>query len=206
MTDGKAFLRKFRDHVYKDDSFVEYYKKHKEYTSLIKKTIDKIVDEMNKDENSSDDVDSVADCKINDNIPMKLYPEYYRIDYTIWRSRPCSGDSVAPLYNWDFLYAIEHENDKSWTYELLKLSFIKVDVRIVIGYVPKENRNQERQTIIRQTENFRCASDGEFYVVIMNRKLDTNNRKDMFNMRVYSIEDNSVFELDRDSLEHINLE
>lgn len=73
--------------------------------------------------------------------------EYYRIDslkyqYTDFyqsydkdNHRKYFGKHYLSTYNWKNIYAIEYENDsRNWTDELVKLSHIRSDLKVIIAY------------------------------------------------------------------------
>lgn len=73
--------------------------------------------------------------------------EYYRIDAIGWKERKfeiledASRHHVNP-HLWDLCIAVEHENDpKDWTDELIKLAHINCPLKVIIGYVPCDERD-----------------------------------------------------------------
>lgn len=122
--------------------------------------------------------------------------EYYRIDVTGWHSEEKSSYRSVKIYDWFFDYAIEYENNpNTWTYELLKLSFIRADVRLVVGYRDKDDRDNEVDIINEQLKWFKypITCDEEFFVILMN--MTPGDDVDPFNMRVYSIQDKNATEI-----------
>lgn len=193
---GENFLYNFKDRLDKDyksrtESFKACYSDRTNYTKYISTVIKDITEGLAKSNDS--------DCNEDYIEKNKLYSEYYRIDYTVWSIKEKTAKNGKHIYHWNFDIAIEHENDhKDWTYELLKLSFIRADARIVIGYTDSGARNEEEYVIKEQVEEFKyddadCKKDLEFYVVLMNRVLSDDNP---FDMRIYKIEGRGVRQLD----------
>lgn len=172
---GEDFINSFVSAMYKPENRLkQVYSKHRtEYTTAINGIIRYIFCEEHKDEYED-----------------KYFPEYFRIDHTVWTSTKCISIDGVKIYNWCFDFAIEHENDcTDWTYEMLKLSFVDAKVRIVIGYVDRERVADREETIIREQANYigDISPDDEFYVLLLNNKYDDTNQKDPFDPRCYRI-------------------
>lgn len=176
---GIKLIRSFREELLgsqKEEFLNKYNGNLKEYTKLFNKFISNLVEEHNS----------------------QAYNEYYRIDVTGWKVNEKGFYDSVKIYDWDFDYAIEYENDQhDWTYELLKLSFIRADVRIVVGYRDKNKykRDDEIKIINKQLKHFKhpVAADEEFYVILMNMNPDDN--VDPFDMKVYSIKEKYAVEI-----------
>ena len=126
------------------------------------------------------------------------YNEYFRIDVTGWKSEKIESCHSVNIYGWDFDYAIEYENNSAtWTSELLKLSFIRADVRLVIGYRDNNLREDEIIIINEQLQRFKypVTSDEGFYVIMMN--MVPTEDEDPFGIRVYSIKEIQASEITR---------
>ncbi len=81
--------------------------------------------------------------------------EYFKIDGSIWGVSEKENERVEKLirelginrkhqFVWDFIAAIEHENDhKDWLYEMKQLLQFKAPYKILIGYSNKAFENQD---------------------------------------------------------------
>lgn len=194
---GVDFIRIFKEKITQDSDIKKYYnpgkdsdKKLADYTKAMGRLIKSTLHEVN-------DADFDYSKKPSKDSYYTYNPEYFKIDYTSWNNTKIESysDTGIKLYSWNFDFAIEHENDsKDWTYEVLKLSFIRADVRIVIGYVDKNNRDKELDIIQSQVNQFKYPvnNDEEYYVILMNTKLSAG--AEPFEMKVYKIIDKKVEE------------
>ncbi len=134
--------------------------------------------------------------RINAIIASKNYfsqNEYFRIDamgYTTkWKSlKKIKGFNP---HLWDLQIAVEHENDsKDWLDEVIKLAHVYCPLRVVIGYVPMENRDTADEKLLNYSAKalqlLQCKDNlksGEFMVVLGNS--GTKKPDDYFNYRAY---------------------
>lgn len=111
--------------------------------------------------------------------------EYYRIDLTGWKQlRKSENDNILinnfEKHFWDLEVAIEHENSSiSWMDEVVKLLHINCPLRVVIGYLPFEQKNSHDKYLEAITEQIlttkavsgRCSlKNGEFMIIIGDSK------------------------------------
>lgn len=153
--------------------------------------------------------------QINEIIRSQKYTEqneYYRIDaigYTnLWHELPES--KLLDAHLWDLEVAVEHENSsKDWLDEVIKLAHICCPLRVVIGYVPVEQRpcgDMERlayvSTALKQLKCRENLKHGAFMVILGN--CNTNNKKEnFFNYRAYVLNRDT---LEFESLDHVTAE
>lgn len=126
----------------------------------------------------------------------EYYPEYFDIDHTWWESNEESFQKVK-IREWIFKVAIEHENDsRDWTYEVEKLDSIICPLRIVIGYMPNNEREEEKAIVKKQIEKMKNLEmvSGEFGVILLNKTLE-NGKEDPLNMKCYRITKKEPIEL-----------
>ena len=117
----------------------------------------------------------------------KLYPEYFKIDYTWWESCKSKDDEMN-IYDWKLVCAVEHENEwNDWTYEVEKLDSIIAPLKVVIGFMPNDKRDIESKYVERQISKLKNKSvNQEFGIILMNQKLDTES-DDPFGFRTYLV-------------------
>ena len=90
-----ALMREYNE----DSNFKKIYEGRTSYTELINKIMKNNITRMLPE-----------DCKFN--------PEYFRIDYSWWKSCESKEDEMN-IYDWELICAVEHENEWSdWTYEV----------------------------------------------------------------------------------------
>lgn len=118
--------------------------------------------------------------------------EYLRIDAIGYTTKKKNLDSSVGLnaHLWDLQIAVEHENDpKDWLDEVVKLSHICCPLRVVIGYVPAECRNNDGERleyaskILQQLQCKDNLKHGEFVVVLGNSGAKTED--DYFKYKAY---------------------
>lgn len=120
---------------------------------------------------------------------FEVQREYYNIDLTGWVQRKTKSKEMLTVndgiqaykfekYAWDFIMAIEHENDKNlWMDELIKLSYIFCELRVVIGYFPYiDNCTQKLmmqkkylEEVAKTMQKLNCKdnlSNGEFMIIL----------------------------------------
>ena len=123
---------------------------------------------------------------------FKTSKEYYRIDLTGWSQLRHKIESDAPKnenydfqsYLWDLDVAIEHENnDKLWMDEVIKLSHIACELRIVIGYVPVELKDEHIKYLdyvsnaINNNLKARDNMNNDFLIILGDTKLKNGDKK-----------------------------
>ena len=120
---------------------------------------------------------------------VKTEREYFRIDLISYQSHlrqdPGAPGGTEPLfgslkrYAWDLVTAVEHENDRRlWMDEVVKLAHVACDLRVVIGYLPLDERERHGAYLDRIAETlegvraWRHTRDcGEFMILIGDCKL-----------------------------------
>lgn len=117
---------------------------------------------------------------------IKYSPEYFKIDYTWWLEEKVDSDSVN-IYSWDFLLAVEHENEwNDWTQEMAKLDCIHARVKIVIGYMPDNKRQHEVNIVEEQRKHMKhLVDDEESWVILLNNHLSSASNP--FDFRCYRL-------------------
>ena len=80
---------------------------------------------------------------------------------------------------WDLEVAVEHENDpKDWMDEVVKLAHIVCPLRVVIGYMPRDKRDEDLvylNYVSRWLQELQCKDNmrcGEYLVILGNSKTD----------------------------------
>lgn len=77
--------------------------------------------------------------------------EYYRIDVSGWSNRKEEiTEDISHLgmakHLWDLKIAVEHENDlDDWTDELIKLAHVKCPLKVIVGYSPCDQREEDER-------------------------------------------------------------
>lgn len=144
---------------------------------------------------------------------LECQNEYFRIDTIGWKAKyqKIPEDRAKRIgmirHLWDLKIAVEHENDKSdWTDELIKLAHIRCPLKVVIGYVHCDERNETEDDKLRyaydcltQTNAFDLYADEEFLIILGNGAPRNNKNKpyDKFDYRAYllSKEENRFIEM-----------
>ena len=112
------------------------------------------------------------------NIPTKDYPEYYKIDHTYFddfEDEKSKGLGLNPN-KWILKALVEHENKTNdWNYEVYKLAPFKCPLRVVIGYVEKDQREKDLEKLSVVADNLHFMEDndcfcpdGEFLIILGN--------------------------------------
>ena len=146
-------------------------------------------------------INKIVVPKIIKNDGLEYQNEYFRIDTIGWRPKyqKIPEDRAKHIkmkrHLWDLKIAVEHENDKSdWTDELIKLAHIRCPLKVVIGYVNCDERDEiEVQKLryaydcLEQTNAFDLNADEEFLIVLGNGAPRKNKEKpyDKFDYRAY---------------------
>lgn len=125
----KAFKANAKeDTVVEGRTLFDIYKKDAEFTPVVTKIIEKIIQEAG----------------------YTSQREYFRIDVIGWVSRfedmkadaEAEGLKVKP-HLWDLKIAVEHENSKSdWSDEVMKLIHVKCPLKVIIGYSYSNERGE----------------------------------------------------------------
>ena len=125
---------------------------------------------------------------------LECQNEYFRIDTIGWKAKyqKIPEDRAKRIgmirHLWDLKIAVEHENDKSdWTDELIKLAHIRCPLKVVIGYVHCDERNEiEAEKLryaydcLKQINAFDLYANEEFLIVLGNGA-PHKNKKDTYN-------------------------
>lgn len=159
-----ALMREYNENPH----FEMIYKGRASYTELINKIMENDITLTLSD-----------DCKFN--------PEYFKIDYTWWKSCKSKDDEMN-IYDWKLVCAVEHENEwNDWTYEVEKLDSIIAPLKIVIGFMPNDKREIESKYVEEQISKLKNKNaNQEFGIILMNRELDIES-DDPFGFRTYLI-------------------
>lgn len=123
------------------------------------------------------------------NAEQKKQNEYYRIDAIQWTPKAdLIGNHEDIQLNdhlWDLEIAVEHENDpKDWMDEVVKLAHIACPLRVVIGYMPWNKRNEDQEYldhISTWLQKLKCKDNmhrGEFLIILGN--CNTNGKKEHY--------------------------
>ena len=180
--DLRCFFEQFNGKLIElknEDGFLDKYENSREWTRFIKKEVL---------------------TKILGKEGYGYYPEYFDIDHTWWESKKDKRDQTIKkvwLREWEFKIAIEHENDlRDWTYEVEKLDSIICPLRIVIGYMPKGEREKEKAIVEEQRKKMKNLGtvSGEFGVILLNNSLK-EDKEDPFNMKCYLLTEQGTKEL-----------
>ena len=120
--------------------------------------------------------------------------EYYRIDAMGYTSRGKTlpeADGLHPFL-WDLEIAVEHENSsKDWLDEVIKLAHICCPLRVVIGYVPVDQREKGDEARLAYAADalgqLKCRDNlrsGEFMVILGNSGTAGKEER-FFNYKAY---------------------
>ena len=175
---AKKFLIDFR-RVINDSESVDSYQDSKAFTPVVTKKIRSVIDSYG----------------------LTSEQEYYRIDVIGYEShyKKIKNKANAPVkpYAWDMKIAVEHENDDNlWMDEVVKLSHICCDLRVVIGYLPMKKRaaNEDEKCLAYvvdvMKEHCKCFDnlknkDNEFMIIIGNSGTDAKHPETYFNYNGY---------------------
>ena len=117
------------------------------------------------------------------NDEQKKQNEYYRIDAIRWTPKADligkHKDIQLRDHLWDLEIAVEHENDpKDWMDEVVKLAHIVCPLRVVIGYMPWNKRDEDKKYldhISKWLKKLKCKDNmqrGEFLIILGNSNTD----------------------------------
>ena len=127
-----------------------------------------------------------------------LHPqnEYFRIDSMGYKSRwrELSKNKGINPHLWDLEIAVEHENDsKDWLDEVIKLAHICCPLRVVIGYVPCNKRDNDIKLLsfaadaLKKLNCVENVFNGEFLIILGN--CNTNKKvENYFNYKAYVLD------------------
>lgn len=107
--------------------------------------------------------------------------EYYRVDVFAWEKADNTFLPKKPSEHfkeefWKPVAAVEHENDhNSWMDEVIKLSYLKVPLKVVIGYVPANERSSDQEYINYVSEalsllGYEELEEEEFLLILGNAR------------------------------------
>ena len=110
---------------------------------------------------------------------LKTQNEYYRIDAIGWsaKSEAIKKPNGVRLnsHSWDLEVAVEHENDPyDWMDEVVKLAHIACPLRVVIGYMPWDKREDDQKYldhVAKWIKTLMCKDNiqrGEFLIILGN--------------------------------------
>lgn len=113
----------------------------------------------------------------------KKQNEYLRIDAIQWTAKANLIDKPDDIHLnkhlWDLEIAVEHENNpKDWMDEVVKLAHIVCPLRVVIGYMPWNKRNEDQRYlnyVSRWLQELLCKDNmqrGEFLIILGNSHTD----------------------------------
>lgn len=131
-----------------------------------------------------------------ENASLETSREYYRIDLTAWTQLKGEqyklfentpfDDKHFENYLWDLEVAVEHENSSvSWMDEVVKLLHINCPLRVVIGYLPVEQKDKHAEYLKEITKQIlttkavkNCSlKNGEFMIIIGDSKCGGDKTK-----------------------------
>lgn len=130
--DAFAFWEKFKVHINKNTELIGLWSDSGKFT-------DKIIEKLRYDVIAEEGV-----------ITEK---EYFRIDLISYRdNKKDSADKYLHKhlykYTWDLVTAVEHENESAnWMDEVIKLAYIACPLRVVIGYWPKKQKEEQQECL-----------------------------------------------------------
>ncbi len=139
---GTAFLKEWCSVISQDDRInIETYGDSDKFTDIVlKESVGEPSCIMKKLSSSLyENQDKIINTSLND-YENKDYPEYFKIDYTIWKNYT---NPIPDLFKKmdlkkhcsKMLLAMEHENNcKDWTDEFAKLFSVHCELRVVVGY------------------------------------------------------------------------
>ena len=179
-----------------EDAFFEVYHKNSDFTSVITNELNKIVDDAGL---------------IHEN-------EYFRYDVIGYKSayekmlEQAQQEGIGlKAHFWDLEIAIEHENNKKdWTDEVMKLVHVKCPLKVVIGYSPWDQRDNEEEKklsfVAQWMKRERAFSIGkgqeEYLVILGNAKAVSRNMPEYtkFDYRAY------LYDWDKEQFQRIGEE
>lgn len=104
--------------------------------------------------------------------------EYYRVDIFAWEKVENKNTSKPSKkfkeQFWKPVAAVEHENDyNSWMDEVVKLSYLKVPLKVVICYLPAKERSLDYEYLdyvsdVLSSLGYEQSKEEEFLLIIGN--------------------------------------
>lgn len=141
----QTFFEKWIDAIKEEERIdIKTYGRTKEFTNIILKNcgdkecvMQKVCNRLYHNKDNKTNIANV----IMKEYDIEEYPEYFKIDYTVWDNYRLSENEI----NFDgfnlnrhcsrMILAMEHENNKKdWTDEFAKLFSVHCDLRVVVGY------------------------------------------------------------------------
>ena len=150
-------------------TYLDIYRKNKDFTRLITNDIEKIIKQS---------LDNIETSR-----------EYYRIDVTGWISRyndmKKDADEFGVKINahfWDLIIAVEHENSLTdWSDEIIKLAHIKCPLKVLISYNNYDRRDEDLAKIffvtkwLKKVEAFSVGDEN--YLIILGNAYNSKTKK-----------------------------
>lgn len=179
---AKEFYQKLTTQIYSNSGdrgkvYAEkIYRDSTRYTQYIKEIIGEILSNIKKPNK------------------VEINFEYYRVDVFAWEKAdntflPEKSSEHFKEQLWKPVAAIEHENDcNSWMDEVIKLSYLKVPLKVVIGYLPVNERSSDHEYIHYVSEalsllGYEESPEEEFLLIIGNAR--TQNISEYFGYKPY---------------------
>ena len=136
--------------------------------------------------------------------------EYYRIDVSGWTQLREDNDKYLnknddfklKTYLWNFDIAIEHENDsQAWMDEVVKLLHIRCPLRVVIGYMPYDKREEDLyylNQVFERIKTIRVFDQNDFvndeYIVILGNSKCKGKTDRFFKYKSYRLTSDGFIE------------
>ena len=189
---AEQFWKKFKENICGNEELSNVWNNTKEFTRLIMNQLDeKIL--------ASDSLEEI-----------KTEREYFRIDLISYKDTSKNKISCGKLQNcsWDLIAAVEHENDsRLWVDEVVKLAHIACPLRVVIGYLPKKQKDiqiahskylKKVTETLNQIDAWKYTSKyGDYLIIIGDCELSKNDIKCSYTPYLYEQKSQS-FEYKRD--------
>ena len=169
----KNFQEIFKDGTETKETALKKWYRNKDYTTFILSEIGKKLENAN----------------------LETSREYYKIDLTAWTQlkgdkyklfKDKDFDKQFENYLWNLEVAVEHENSSvSWMDEVVKLLHINCPLRVVIGYLPIEQKDKHEDYLKAITEQILTTKAvenhslevGEFMIIIGDSKCGGDKTK-----------------------------
>lgn len=162
---AELFLTRFKESIYQQDDLIDVWNNTKSFTELIMSRLENILTEDG----------------------IKTEREYFRVDLISYKTQSNKEPLLGNLqsYSWDLITAVEHENDyRLWVDEVVKLSHLSCPLRVVIGYLPKNDTNTHYDYLQKVSETLNnidawkyTKKCGSFLIIIGDCKL-TKDKQD----------------------------
>lgn len=175
---AQEFYHKFINAVVEENktdngkTYFEVYHKSSDFTKLVTSIINRII--------GSGVDEKTGKSYISQN-------EYFKVDTIGYIDRKKEMQSAAQAesitmntYFWDLKIAVEHENDaKDWFDEAIKLIYLKCPLKVIIGYSPCDEREEELKklhflsTFMKKISAF--SEHKESYLIILGNSAGSHN-------------------------------